>query len=61
MGNYTFRLKPGQDLFDSIELHLQGDRNIEAGCVLSAVGSLTHVAVCALPTSLNPMPSSMVF
>ena len=44
MENYTFRLKPGQDLFDSIEMFLQ-EKHIEAGCVLSAVGSLTHVAL----------------
>lgn len=44
MRNYTFRLKPGQDLFDSIELHIK-ENNIEAGCVLSGVGSLTHAAL----------------
>jgi len=37
----TFRLKPGQDLFDSIEEVVKEDK-IEAGCVLSSVGSLTH-------------------
>jgi predicted DNA-binding protein with PD1-like motif len=41
MRNYTFRLKPGQDLFVSIE-SLVGEENIQAGCVLSGVGSLTH-------------------
>ena len=41
MKTYTFRLKPGQDLFDSIETFV-ADNNIEAGCVLSSVGSLTH-------------------
>jgi uncharacterized protein len=44
MRNYTFRLKPGQDLFDSISLFLQ-ENQIQAGCVLSGVGSLTHVAL----------------
>jgi predicted DNA-binding protein with PD1-like motif len=39
--NYTFRLKSGQDLFDAIDAFLR-EKNIEAGCVLSAVGSLTH-------------------
>ena len=39
---FTFRLKPGQDLFDEIEAVI-AEKNIEAGCVLSAVGSLTHV------------------
>ena len=37
----TFRLKPGQDLSDEIE-GVVAEKNIEAGCVLSAVGSLTH-------------------
>jgi len=44
MKTYTFRLKPGQDLFDSIEAFV-ADKKIEAGCVLSAVGSLTHVTL----------------
>jgi predicted DNA-binding protein with PD1-like motif len=37
----TFRLKPGKDLFNEIEA-VVAEQNIEAGCVLSAVGSLTH-------------------
>jgi predicted DNA-binding protein with PD1-like motif len=41
MRNYTFRLKPGQDLFDSIESIVR-EEEIQAGCVLSGVGSLTH-------------------
>lgn len=44
MKTYTFRLRPGQDLFDSIESFVV-DKNIEAGCVLSAVGSLIHVTL----------------
>jgi hypothetical protein len=44
MRNYTFRLKPGQDLFDAIESFAQ-EKNIEAGCILSGVGSLTHVTL----------------
>lgn len=44
MRNYTFRLKPGQDLIDSIELFVR-EKKIEAGCVLSAVGSLTHYTI----------------
>lgn len=44
MRNYTFRLKPGQDLFSSMEAFVK-DKNIEAGCVLSGVGSLTHVVL----------------
>jgi uncharacterized protein len=44
MRNYTFRLKPGQDLFDSISLFVR-ENHIQAGCVLSGVGSLTHVAL----------------
>jgi hypothetical protein len=41
---YTFRLKPNQDLFNSIETFV-ADKNMEAGCVLSAVGSLTHATL----------------
>lgn len=41
MRSFTFRLKPGQDLFDSIE-EVVKENKIEAGCVLSSVGSLTH-------------------
>ena len=41
MKNYTFRLKSGQDLFSAIEAFVQKE-NIEAGCILSGVGSLTH-------------------
>lgn len=44
MKTHTFRLKPGQDLFDSIEEFVQ-QNNIEAGCVLSSVGSLTHTTL----------------
>jgi predicted DNA-binding protein with PD1-like motif len=41
---YTFRLKPNQDLFDSIQTFV-ADNKIEAGCVLSSVGSLTHATL----------------
>lgn len=44
MQTYTFRLKAGQDLFDEIEAFVK-ERHIEAGCVLSAVGSLTHATL----------------
>ena len=44
MENYTFRLKSAQDLFDSIESFAR-EKQIEAGCVLSGIGSLTHFAV----------------
>ena len=44
MENYTFRLKSAQDLFDSIESFVR-EKHIEAGCVLSGIGSLTHFAV----------------
>jgi predicted DNA-binding protein with PD1-like motif len=44
MQNYTFRLKSGQDLFDSIEAFVK-EKQIEAGCILSGVGSLTHVTL----------------
>ena len=41
MQNYTFRLKSGQDLFDSIQSFVV-ENHIEAGCILSGVGSLAH-------------------
>lgn len=44
MRAFTFRLKPGQVLFDEIEAVVE-QKNIEAGCVLSAVGSLTHATL----------------
>jgi predicted DNA-binding protein with PD1-like motif len=44
MLTYTFRLKPGQDLFDEIE-HFAAEKRIDAGCVLCAVGSLTHATL----------------
>ena len=44
MKTHTFRLKPGQDLFASIETFVV-DKIIEAGCVLSSVGSLTHATL----------------
>ncbi|HUE99212.1 MAG TPA: PPC domain-containing DNA-binding protein [Anaerolineales bacterium] len=44
MQNYTFRLRPGEDLFDSIHAFVM-EKNIEAGCVLSGVGSLTQASL----------------
>ncbi|MEN9564068.1 MAG: hypothetical protein RIR73_2312 [Chloroflexota bacterium] len=44
MKTHTFRLKPQQDLFDSIEAFVK-QNNIEAGCVLSSVGSLSHATL----------------
>jgi predicted DNA-binding protein with PD1-like motif len=44
MKTYTFRLKPAQDLFDCIEAFVS-DKKIEAGCILSGVGSLTHATL----------------
>lgn len=41
MQTFTFRLKPGQDLFESIQAFIT-DEKIEAGCILSSVGSLIH-------------------
>jgi hypothetical protein len=41
---YTFRLSPAQDLLDSIQSFVN-EKNIEAGCVVSAVGSLTHAVL----------------
>ena len=44
MKTHTFRLKPQEDLFDSIEGFVK-QNHIEAGCVLSSVGSLTHATL----------------
>jgi predicted DNA-binding protein with PD1-like motif len=44
MQNYTFRLKPGQDLFDSIQAFVM-EQHVEAGCILSGVGSLRHATL----------------
>jgi uncharacterized protein len=44
MKSYAFRLKPGQDLFNSIETFV-ADNKIQAGCILSSVGSLTHATL----------------
>ena len=44
MKTSTFRLKPAEDLFDCIESFV-ADHRIEAGCVLSSVGSLTHATL----------------
>ena len=41
---HTFRLSPGQDLFGEIETFVH-EKHIEAGCILSAVGSLTHATL----------------
>ena len=40
MQNYTFRLTPGQDLFDAIQAFVM-KKHVMAGCILSGVGSLT--------------------
>ena len=44
MQNYTFRLTPGQDLFDSIQAFVM-KKHVQAGCVLSGVGSLRHASL----------------
>jgi uncharacterized protein len=44
MKTYSFRIKPQQDLFDEIEAFV-AVQNIEAGCVLCSVGSLTHATL----------------
>lgn len=44
MQNYTFRLRPGDDLFDAIQAFVT-ENHIEAGCVLSGVGSLRHASI----------------
>jgi uncharacterized protein len=44
MKTHTFRLKPQQDLFDSIQ-EFVSQNNIQAGITLSAVGSLTQAVL----------------
>jgi predicted DNA-binding protein with PD1-like motif len=44
MQNYTFRLSPGQDLFDSIQAFVM-KKHVQAGCILSGVGSLRHATL----------------
>jgi predicted DNA-binding protein with PD1-like motif len=44
MQNYTFRLTPGQDLFDSIQAFVM-EKHVRAGCILSGVGSLRHATL----------------
>ena len=44
MQNYTFRLTPRQDLFDSIQAFAM-EQHVEAGCILSGVGSLSHATL----------------
>ncbi|HAX71163.1 MAG TPA: DUF296 domain-containing protein [Anaerolineae bacterium] len=44
MKSHNFRLKPRADLFDSIEEFVK-QNHIEAGCILSSVGSLTHATL----------------
>jgi hypothetical protein len=44
MTTHTFRLKPGQDLFDEIE-NIVKEKAINAGCILCCVGSLTHATL----------------
>jgi uncharacterized protein len=44
METFTFRLKPGQDLFDEIERFVS-ENAIEAGCIFCAVGSLTQATL----------------
>src|SRR5512134_1587070 len=44
MQNYTFRLSPGQDLFDSLQAFVM-KKHVQAGCILSGVGSLRHATL----------------
>ena len=44
MHAHAVRLKPGEDLLESFET-LVRERRVQAGCVLSSVGSLTHAAL----------------
>jgi uncharacterized protein len=44
MQTYTFRLKPGQDFIEEIE-RFAAEQDIQAGCILCAVGSFTHATL----------------
>ena len=44
MRNYTFRLRSGRDLFETIETFVR-EKSIEAGCILSCSGSLTRATI----------------
>jgi predicted DNA-binding protein with PD1-like motif len=44
MQNYTFRLSPEQDLFDSLQAFVM-KKHIQAGCILSGVGSLRYATL----------------
>ena len=44
MQNYTFRLSPGQDLFDSVQAFVM-KKHVQAGCILSGVGSLWYATL----------------
>jgi len=44
MQTFSFRFRPGQDLGDSIDAWVK-EQKLEAGCVLCAVGSLTHATI----------------
>lgn len=44
MKTHSFRLKPGQDFLDSIEEYVKKN-NIQAGVILSAVGSFMHTTL----------------
>jgi uncharacterized protein len=52
MQNYTFRLKPGQDLFDSLQAFAM-EQHVQAGCVLSGVGSLSRATLRLANRSYN--------
>lgn len=44
MKYHVIRLTPGEDLLSSLENYLR-DQKIEAGCILSVVGSLQHATI----------------
>lgn len=41
---HTLRLKPGQDFLHEIDNYIN-EKSIKAGCIISAVGSLTHATL----------------
>ena len=51
MNALVLRLKPGQDLREEIESFVDRER-IQAGAIVTCVGSLTRVALRPIPSSL---------
>ena len=52
MQNYTFRLTPGQDLFESIQAFVM-EKQVQAGCIPSGVGSLRRATLRLVDRNYN--------